>query len=62
MTGGSLVPEVGSYVISENIQVVSLYITPDEDYVLDRVSLAGSENGEALYFVKFIAYSDEFHR
>lgn len=49
VTGGKVKADEASYVISENMQVVGLDITPDEGYYLGGVRLTGSDNTEAVY-------------
>lgn len=47
--GGTLVPAETSYNVSDITEVVKLNITPDENYYLGSVSLAGSDNTSAFY-------------
>jgi len=50
-TGGKLIPEKVSYIERDEIQSVKMIIEHDEDHYLSDVSLAGSKNTQAFFFL-----------
>ena len=57
--GGTLVPKVSEYVVSDSRQIIPLTITPAENHIFKSVKLDGSENEKAFYLALMLIIPEE---